>query len=219
LLPSPVFAVSFLNVNRHLDAAGKPMNRRLRIIRDLLLTVLILLFLGLVIVRMEDANRETLNGRARVVDGDTLVMDGQRIRLVGIDAPELRQLCQRDGQTWPCGRASKDHLETLIGDGKASCSADGSDRYGRLLAVCLAGEVDLNAAMVGNGYAVAFGHYEAEEEAARQRRLGLWAGTFDAPRTWRQTHGGMDEMPHMPMGSVGMMMSRIGSWLAGLWHG
>ncbi len=194
------------------------MNRLVRITRDLLLTVLIFLLLGLVIVRMNDANREAVSGRARVVDGDTLVMDGQRIRLVGIDAPELRQVCARDGQAWPCGRASKDHLEALIGEASSSCSADGSDRYGRLLAVCLVRNIDINAAMVGSGYAVAFGHYDAEEEMARRKRLGLWAGTFDAPRTWRQTHGGMDEMPHIPTGSVSMFVSRIGDWLAGLWH-
>ncbi len=193
------------------------MNRLVRITRDLLLTVLIFLLLGLVIVRMNDANREAVSGRARVVDGDTLVMDGQRIRLVGIDAPELRQVCARDGQAWPCGRASKDHLEALIGEASASCSADGSDRYGRLLAVCLVRNIDINAAMVGSGYAVAFGHYDAEEEMARRKRLGLWAGTFDAPRTWRQTHGGMHEMPHIPTGSVSMFVSRIGDWLAGLW--
>jgi len=193
------------------------MNRLVRITRDLLLTVLIFLLLGLVIVRMSDADREAVSGRARVVDGDTLVMDGQRIRLVGIDAPELRQVCARDGQAWPCGRASKDHLEALIGEASASCSVDGSDRYGRLLAVCLVRNIDINAAMVGSGYAVAFGHYDAEEEMARRKRLGLWAGTFDAPRTWRQTHGGMDEMPHIPTGSVSMFVSRIGDWLAGLW--
>lgn len=176
------------------------MKRMLRIIRDLLLAALILLFAGLAIVRLDDANQQVLAGRPRVVDGDTLIMDGHRIRLAGIDAPELRQVCQLQDQDWPCGAAAKDRLKALIGSAKASCSADGSDRYNRLLAVCSVGDMDLNAAMVASGYAVSFGDYQAEEGAAREKRYGLWAGTFDQPRTWRQTHGAMDEVPHMPDG-------------------
>ncbi|HTO32485.1 MAG TPA: thermonuclease family protein [Pararhizobium sp.] len=194
------------------------MNRTARVIRDLFLTALIFLFLGLVVVRLDVRNSEAPSGQARVVDGDTLVMGGQRIRLVGIDAPELRQVCERDGQPWACGRAAKDHLEALIGEDRAACAADGSDRYGRLLAICLIRDLDLNAAMVGSGYAVAFGAYEAEEEMAKRNRLGLWAGTFDAPHTWRRTHGGMDELPHMPTGTLRIMLSRLGDWIAGIWN-
>ncbi|WP_438747911.1 thermonuclease family protein [Pararhizobium sp. O133] len=194
------------------------MNRTARVIRDLLLTALIFLFLGLVVVRLDERNRAALSGQARVVDGDTLVIGGQRIRLVGIDAPELRQVCEREGQPWTCGRAAKDHLEALIGEGRAACAADGSDRYGRLLAICLVRGLDLNAAMVGSGYATAFGAYDVEEEMAKRNRLGLWAGTFDAPRTWRRTHGGMDELPHMPNGTLRIMLSRLGDWWVEFWN-
>lgn len=182
-------------------------------IRDLLLTAVILLLLGLVVTRLDTAGREMVSGPVKVIDGDTLVLDGKRIRLVGIDAPELRQVCQRDNQPWPCGKGAKDHLVTLIGNAKTTCEAGGSDRYGRLLAVCSAGGRDLNAAMVGAGYAIAFGDYEAEERAARENQLGIWSGTFDPPRTWRQTHGGMDEAPHIPDGWLGAVMSRLGAWL------
>ncbi|URK87606.1 thermonuclease family protein [Rhizobium sp. RCAM05350] len=187
------------------------MKRMLRIIRDLLLTALILLFLGLAVVRL-DGPQETMSGLPRVVDGDTLVLDGKRIRLVGIDAPELRQVCQRGGRDWPCGTEAKGYLSTLIDDAKTTCEADGSDRYRRLLAVCTAHGLELNSAMVGAGYAIAFGNYEAEQSVAKNHRLGLWAGDFDAPRTWRQTHGGMDEAPHIPEGWLGTAISRIGSW-------
>jgi endonuclease YncB( thermonuclease family) len=195
------------------------MNRIARVIRDLLLVTLIFLLLGLVVVRLDDHQHQSMAGRPRVIDGDTLAMDGQRIRLIGIDAPELRQVCQRGGEPWDCGRVSKEHLVELIGDEKATCAADGSDRYGRLLAVCSVQNRDLNATMVGSGFAIAFGDYEAEEKTARQQRRGLWAGTFDAPRNWRQTHGGMDEAPHMPEGWPGMMMTRLGDRLAGLVSG
>lgn len=188
------------------------MKQMLRIIRDLLLTTLILLFLGLVVVRLEGP-AEVMSGRARVVDGDTLVLDGERIRLAGIDAPELRQVCQREQRDWPCGTEARSHLAALIGDAQTTCEAGGSDKYGRLLAVCKVADRDLNAAMVDGGYAIAFGNYAAEEAAARQKRLGLWAGTFDAPRSWRQSHGGMDEMPHILEGWLGSAISRIGGWV------
>ena len=188
------------------------MKQMLRLMRDLLLTALILLFLGLVVVRLEGP-QEAMSGRARIVDGDTLVLDGKRIRLVGIDAPELRQVCQRQGRDWPCGTEAKGYLAALIGDARTMCEADGSDKYGRLLAVCRVDNRDLNVAMVDGGYAIAFGDYETEEAVARHKRLGLWAGTFDVPRQWRQTHGGMDEMPHIPEGWLDTAMSRIGSWV------
>jgi len=185
------------------------MMRMVRILRDLLLTALILLFLGLVVVRLDGVRQEAMSGRARIVDGDTLVLDGKRIRLVGIDAPELRQVCRRDGRDWSCGTEARGYLAALIGDAQISCKSDGSDRYDRLLAVCSARNLDLNAAMVGAGFAIAFGNYDAEEETARKARLGLWAGTFDAPRTWRQTHGGMDEGPHIPDGWPGTMFQQV----------
>jgi len=197
------------------------MTRLFLIIRDLLLTALILLFVGLVAVRLEGP-REALSGRVRVVDGDTLVLAGQRIRLVGIDAPELQQVCQRNRREWPCGEAAKTYLTNLIGNAQAACEADGSDRYQRLLAVCRVENRSLNAAMVGGGYAVAFGDFESEEAVARQTRAGIWDGTFDAPRTWRQTHGGMDEMPHIPEGWLGKFVSRIGEGIgtvmSKVWH-
>lgn len=189
------------------------MKRLVSVIRDLLLTALILLFLGLVVTRLDAGRQELSSGHAKVVDGDTLVLDGKRIRLVGIDAPELRQICQRDNQPWPCGKGARDHLDALIGDERTTCDAGGSDRYGRLLAVCSSGGRDLNAAMVGAGFAVAFGDYEADEGAAKAKRLGIWAGTFDMPRTWRRTHGGMEEAPHIPDGWLDAMMSRLGGWL------
>ncbi len=192
------------------------MMRMVRILRDLLLTALILLFLGLVVVHIDKSQQEAMSGRPRVIDGDTLVLDGKRIRLVGIDAPELRQVCRRDHQDWPCGVEARDRLAALTGDAPATCEADGSDRYGRLLAVCTVQNLNLNAAMVGAGYAIAFGDYEAQQDAAKRDHLGLWSGTFDAPRTWRQTHGGMDETSHIPEGWLGTTITRLGDRLTTL---
>lgn len=83
------------------------MKRLASVLRDLLLTATILLFLGLVVTRLDHARQEMVSGSVKVIDGDTLVLDGKRIRLVGIDAPELRQVCQRDNQPWPCAKGEK----------------------------------------------------------------------------------------------------------------
>jgi endonuclease YncB( thermonuclease family) len=194
-----------------------------RILRDILLVTLILLTAGLVIVRLDEAGQASLAGRPRVIDGDTLVLGAERIRLSGIDAPELRQVCRRDESDWPCGTVARDHLAGLIGDADMRCKTGGDDRYGRRLATCIADGRDLNAAMVRAGHALAFGGYEAEEEAARSRKLGLWAGTFDAPRTWRRTHGGMEEAPHIVEDWLDAIIARAAETtrtiLAGWWNG
>jgi endonuclease YncB( thermonuclease family) len=198
------------------------MKHMARILRDILLTVSIMLLLGLVVVRLDGSQQEALSGQARVIDGDTLALDGKRIRLVGIDAPELRQVCRREAGGWPCGREARSHLTSLIGKATTTCAVGGSDRYGRLLAVCSSGGRDLNAAMVGVGYAVAFGDYDNEEEDAREKRLGIWSGSFDPPRTWRQTHGEMDETPHIPDGWLDTGVTQFEKWmkvsLSRLWN-
>jgi len=130
----------------------------------------------------------------RVVDGDTLHTGSERIRLAGIDAPELSQTC-RDGQAraWSCGQAAKQRLAALVAQGSVSCSARGQDRYGRTLAVCAAGHVaDVGAALVRDGYAVNYdrytGDYAAAESEARAARRGIWQGAFEQPEQWRRRH-------------------------------
>lgn len=190
------------------------MGRLARIIRDGLLAAVLMLLAGLIVVRLDDVRRLELSGQATVIDGDTLMLGGQRIRLAGIDAPELRQICLKGSDDWPCGRQARDLLENLIGGDFAACAADGSDRYGRPLAVCTAAGRNLNAAMVASGYAVAYGGYEAEQDTARRSRLGLWAGTFDEPRAWRKTHGGMEELPQGSTGPGNAVLTTLRTWIA-----
>lgn len=156
---------------------------------DVLLAVAILVALGVVSTRLERFNTIASTGIARIGDGDSLQLAGERMRLRGIDAPELSQSCTRDGQPYPCGRQSRDALRQLAGSGPVSCEGWERDRYGRLLVVCRAGGVDLNAAQVSAGWAVAYGGYASEEAQARRARLGLWAGDFERPANWRSTHG------------------------------
>ena len=130
----------------------------------------------------------------RVVDGDTLVAGEERIRLVGIDAPEKVQTCRDgEGQSWACGIAAREQLEALVAHGAVACAAQGHDRYGRTLAVCNAGDVaDLGGALVRAGYAVAYmdkdARYAAAESAARDEGAGLWRGAFERPADWRRRH-------------------------------
>ncbi|MGX7896038.1 thermonuclease family protein [Tsuneonella sp. HG222] len=101
----------------------------------------------------------TLSGPAVVIDGDTLEVNGKRVRLVGIDAPEASQKCDRAGQSWACGKASSEQLTMLIGGAVVTCSGAEVDQYGRLLAVCSIDGVDINKVMVAQGWATGFRRY------------------------------------------------------------
>ncbi len=133
----------------------------------------------------------TLAGYPTVVDGDTLRLNGERIRIVGIDAPETNQICtDASGRPWACGRVATQRLYAMISGGRVECTAKGRDRYGRTLASCAAGSVgDLGGAMVREGHAVGyFGGYLLAEAGARLRQRGLWGGDFERPQDWRRRH-------------------------------
>jgi endonuclease YncB( thermonuclease family) len=133
-----------------------------------------------------------IRGFARVVDGDSLVVDGTPVRLKGIDAPELRQTCRRGAEDWRCGESAKSYLRELLAGQQIACSRSGSDRNGRILAYCRAGGArDVGAQLVREGWAVAYdATYAAEESEAKRARRGLWASTFERPRIWRDAHRG-----------------------------
>jgi endonuclease YncB( thermonuclease family) len=125
----------------------------------------------------------------RVIDGDTLVLDGLRVRLAAIDAPEARQACRdRQGQSWPCGLAARAALAELVEGESVRCEARGQDRYGRTVARCLAGQKDLGAELVRRGMALShYGtDYAVEEIGAMVDGVGLWGGDFTMPWDWRR---------------------------------
>jgi endonuclease YncB( thermonuclease family) len=136
-----------------------------------------------------DASQAGIGDRAKVVDGDTIVVNATRIRLEGIDAPETGQTCGRQPSCrrhasgmcdWPCGTEATAALAGLIEGKVVHCEVRGTDRYGRTLAVCFLGQEDVNAWMVRRGHARAFVRYStryvAEEGQARAQRLGIWQG-------------------------------------------
>jgi len=138
------------------------------------------------------ASAENLSGPARVVDGDTIELEGERIRLHGIDAPEGRQICAAEGAEYPCVTMATAHLVTLTLGKHIECDGQERDRYKRLVAVCYANGVDLNGALVRAGWAVAYRRYSTdyvdEEAEARSEGIGMWRGEFDMPWEWRWEH-------------------------------
>ncbi|MDQ2632721.1 MAG: thermonuclease family protein [Pseudomonadota bacterium] len=175
---------------------------RWRRLWDWLLAAAILGLLILLAARLDPAEMRNLEGRVIVNDGDSITLGAERIRLLGIDAPEFDQICRSNGADYPCGKRARESLSALIGGRQVLCSGWERDKYGRLLATCTAGGTDLNRGQVEAGWAVAYGDYEAEEEAARRKSVGLWAGSFERPRDWRAMHGGMAESKHATPGGI-----------------
>ncbi len=138
---------------------------------------------------------QSFRGRAQVIDGDTIALEGleARIRLYGIDAPEGRQTCQTEAsQKYLFGPKSAQALQELITrNGHAVCEQTDRDRYGRVVAVCMVNGRDLSAELVRQGWAVEYGRYSdgrymANQTAARTGKRGLWAGRFVMPWDWRR---------------------------------
>lgn len=126
-------------------------------------------------------------GPFHVVDGDTLTIGGLRMRLRGLDAPEMKQRCGEAATSWSCGVRARKALQSLVA-GQATCMTHGTDKYRRRLVRCSAGGRDVGSAMVREGHAVAYGDYEREEAEAKASRRGIWSGTFDRPEDWRKAH-------------------------------
>ena len=137
------------------------------------------------------ADADIVGGPTRVVDGDTLIVAGQRVRLLGIDAPERKQSCRRAGMRYQCGTEATQALRRLIGRGTVICTIHGTDRYGRALGVCQdANGIDLNGWLVQQGWALAYRRYSTtyvpQEDQAKAARAGIWAGEFVPPWAWRR---------------------------------
>jgi endonuclease YncB( thermonuclease family) len=132
---------------------------------------------------------DSVTGPARVVDGDTLEVRGLRLRLAGVDAPELRQTCARDGRRWPCGRAAARALARKIDGRPVACAWRETDRWDRPIASCRVGGVDLAGWLAERGWALAFRRYATtyipEERRAKAAGRGLWSGSFVPPWEYR----------------------------------
>jgi endonuclease YncB( thermonuclease family) len=129
-------------------------------------------------------------GVAHVVDGDTLRVGAERIRLSGVDAPELKQRCGLGALQVPCGALAADWLKTRIEGRRVDCASSERDRYDRMIAICRIGGRDIGAAMVDAGWATAYRRYSESyvlnEAGARTARLGIWKTGIEPPSDYRR---------------------------------
>ena len=140
------------------------------------------------------SSTEMIAGRAAVVDGDTIEIHGKRVRFDGIDAPESAQLCNdQNGKSVRCGARSAEALASYLAESRpTNCKIVGTDQYGRLIGTCKRQDGrDISEWLVRNGHALDWprhsgGRYQAYQQAAKDDRSGLWAGTFDEPWVWRK---------------------------------
>jgi endonuclease YncB( thermonuclease family) len=135
--------------------------------------------------------RSDISGTATVVDGDTLEIAGEKVRLEGIDAPESAQTCGRaKGGTWACGREASQALADLVARRRVTCRSKRFDKYDRMLGVCSVDDKDLNAEMIRRGLAWAFVKYSTSyvdlEAEARAAAVGIWQGEAEAPWIYRE---------------------------------
>jgi endonuclease YncB( thermonuclease family) len=145
----------------------------------------------LLLLTRSEGRAETIAGRASVIDGDTLEIHGERIRILDIDAPESRQTCtDQDGTEWRCGQRAALALADWIGQQPVACETARKDRYSRWLATCSVGGTDIATWLAGRGWAAPYRDCKCEpvrdaSEFARTQRVGIWSGEFIMPWEWR----------------------------------
>ena len=127
----------------------------------------------------------------RVVDGDTIVLNGEKIRFSGIDTPELKQTCMNGDEKVFCGKSAKMLLIKKIGNQIPECISEGKDVYKRTLAECFINGESLSVFLVRSGYAFDFVRYSKkkyseDQEYAKTNKLGLWSMKFEYPWDWRK---------------------------------
>ncbi|NBT38692.1 MAG: thermonuclease family protein [Proteobacteria bacterium] len=127
----------------------------------------------------------------QVIDGDTIHIGKLKYRFFGIDAPETKQICEKDNIKIKCGVIAKNVLKNKIGDKIPECVVKDKDRYQRLVAECFIGKESLSKFMVREGYAVAYTQYSKDfiedEKYAKENKLGIWSMTFQIPSEYRKS--------------------------------
>ncbi|KQI72071.1 nuclease [Loktanella sp. 5RATIMAR09] len=140
------------------------------------------------------------NGTVRVIDADTIDVGGTRVRLFGIDAPEMGQPCSADGRQWDCGAWTRDAVRNRFEGTYARCQQRDIDRYGRIVAQCAVDGQDMGQLIVYSGMAWAFRRYsetyDLDEKAAAIAERGLWAVDVQMPSDFRATRFAEDPVPN-----------------------
>ena len=143
-----------------------------------------ILVLGLLVCNTSFADN------VKIIDGDTIILNGEKIRFAGIDTPELKQTCLQDGEKVDCGMPAKMLLVKKIGNNTPECISEGKDAYKRTLAECFVNGESLSKFLVRSGYAFAYRKYSTkfikDEEFAKANKIGMWAMTFQYPWDFRK---------------------------------
>ena len=135
-------------------------------------------------------SKNIIEGKAKIIDGDTIHIEKNKIRLHGIDAPEIKQTCTIKKIIWECGFESYQSLKSIISEKEVRCEIVDIDRYKRFVAKCFVKNINLNKYMVQNGWAVAYRYYSDDfiknEETAKKNKVGIWQGKFLDPYLFRK---------------------------------
>ena len=133
----------------------------------------------------------SLANNLKVIDGDTIVLNGEKIRFSGIDTPELKQTCLKDNEKVDCGMLAKKLLVKKIGNNTPICIGKKKDFYKRTLAECFVNGESLSKFLVRSGYAFAYRKYSTkfieDENYAKTKKLGMWSMTFQYPWDFRKS--------------------------------
>ena len=128
----------------------------------------------------------------KIVDGDTIHLNGEKIRFTGIDTPELKQSCLKEGVKNPCGVMAKQILIDKIGINDVECISEGKDQYKRTLAECFVNDESLSSYLVRSGYAFAYRKYSkkfvSDEDYAKDNKIGMWSMKFSYPWDYRKSN-------------------------------
>ena len=126
----------------------------------------------------------------KIIDGDTIHLNGEKIRFSGIDTPELKQTCKKNSEIINCGVEAKKILINKIGKNKVKCINEGKDQYKRILAECFIDNLSLSSFLVRQGYAFAYRKYSKkfveDEDYARLNKFGMWSMDFEYPWDYRK---------------------------------
>lgn len=166
-------------------------------------TLAFLAFAVLLAYVFSRAPEEAITGAAHAIDGDSIVVAGEEMRIKGMDAPEFGQMCEIGGQQVACGKQAMAAMKRWLERGPVLCYGAERDRYNRRLVLCRINGVDIGRDMVLRGLAVDYGLYAEEEREAARMFRGFWAGTFERPEDYRRRLRESGESRNRPLANSG----------------
>ena len=151
-----------------------------------------LITFSLILYSSTSFSEKIIEGKAKIIDGDTIYIGKNKIRLHGIDAPETNQRCTLDKEIWNCGIKSTLALKNYILEREVYCEIINLDQYKRFVGICFVDNENMNKYMVSNGWAIAYRYYSTlfieDEVMAQKNKLGIWQGTFIEPYLFRKNY-------------------------------